>query len=127
MVGILLFNFLVWGFVYFSWGVSPGLDRAAYDRGEEVHTIDLKYFGPKTHGPYESSILERMTFETQDGRRLSPEEAVQVINPALNPYVKDGKVYLHTPAKTEWGWHFYHLDPSPVSTTIAKLHRFVLD
>ena len=125
IVGILIFCALIWALVYLQRFAFTGLDRAAYDRGEETYILGLAYFGKVTHGGGVSPFPEGLGFKTEDGRTLSQEEMIKVINPELNPFVRDGKIYTRTREWSEWGERVYWTPTNPITTGIAKAVRFI--
>lgn len=125
IVGGWVFAFLMLFLAYLIGFTSTGLDRDAYNRGEEVRTIGLSYFGKTTFGGGAYPLPEALTFRTNDGRALSPDEVVKVINPELNPFIEDGKVYTRSTEWSEWGEKIYWAPANPVTTKIAGILRFI--
>ena len=115
----------VFSMLYLMGFISVGLDREAYNQGEEVHTIGLSYFGKTTFGSVASPLPEALTFQAEDGRILPPDEMVKFINPELNPFVEDGKVYIRTKEWSAWGERVYWIPANPVTTNVAKALRFI--
>jgi len=124
-IGIGVLIVLLWVFTYLINFTYVGLDGEAYSRGEEVSTIGLSYYGKITFGGYSSPLPEALTFQTEDGRALSLDEMVKVINPELNPYVEDGRVYLYTEEWSHWGKRIYWAPANPATTNIAKVLQFI--
>ena len=125
VIGSLIFAILMWSFAYLAGFTYVGLDTEAYNRGEEIPTIGLGYYGKITFGGYSSPLPEALTFQTEDGRVLSADEMVKFINPELNPYVEDGRVYLYTEEWSYWGKRIYWTSANPATTNIAKVLQFI--
>ena len=111
---------------YFVGFTSTGLDRASYNQGEKVQTIGLSYYWETTFGGNAVPFPEAFIMKTKDGRTLSPEEMVEFINPELNPFVEDGKVfYISMKERTEWGEKIYWAPANFATTGIARLLNFI--
>lgn len=123
IIAIWVFALLALLFSYVVNFTSVGLDREAYNRGEQVETAVFMYFGKKTYGGGAFPLPEALTFRSEDGGTLTPDEVVKVINPALNPFVKDGKVYTRADEWSEWGKKVYwELTPTnPVNAKLVKI------
>lgn len=126
LIYIWVFTLVTWIFVYSVGFMHAGLDAKAYMRGEKVETIGLGYFGKTTYGRGSFPLPEMLIIQTEDGRTLIPDEMVQVINPDLKPFVKDGRVYIYSSeGYSEWGEKVYWASANPVTTSIAKALRFI--
>ena len=116
----------IWFLVYLVGFASTGLDRASYNQGEKVQTIGLSYYWETTFGGNAVPFPEAFIMKTKYGRTLSPEEMVEFINPELNPFVEDGKVfYISMKERTEWGEKIYWAPANFATTGIARLLNFI--
>jgi hypothetical protein len=124
LLALILFSFLA---NFILWRVSPTIDRKESEkRGETVYTLEFSFFGKTTYGPWDSPLPEGLSFRTEEGKILTPQEMVLVINPALHPFVKDGKVYTRTPGWSRWGIKTYYEAPvNPVTTRVANALRSI--
>ncbi|MFC1629722.1 hypothetical protein ACFL11_00640 [Patescibacteria group bacterium] len=100
--------------------IIPGYDRS----DEQIPTIAIRWWGPRDYAAHYSPLPDGLELVFDDGRKATPEEMVLVINPELNPTVREGRVYLVDPARTEWDWQVSWLDPGPVTTPVGRLILF---